>query len=71
MFTLKLFDPEGVVDMEEVVIPGVPYEGYEYDAVRAYDYTAQLKNQGAKLDKAEKKWRFERIDAIEEIKDGA
>ena len=70
MFTLKLIDPEGNVNMEQVV-DKEEYEGFAIDQIIAYDYTAQLKNQEAKLDKAEKKWRFERIDAIEEIKDGA
>lgn len=70
MFTLRLIDPEGNVNMEQVV-DKEEYKGFAIDQIIAYDYTAQLKNQEAKLDKAEKKWRFERIDAIEEIKDGA
>lgn len=61
MFTLKLIDPEGNVNMEQVV-DKEEYEGFAIDQIIAYDYTAQLKNQEAKLDKSEKKWRYEKID---------
>ena len=61
MFTLRLIDPEGNVNMEQVV-DKEEYEGFAIDQIIAYDYTAQLKNQEAKLDKADKKWRYEKID---------
>ena len=61
MFTLRLIDPEGKIVMEQVV-DKEEYEGFALDQIIAYDYTAQLKNQEAKLDKAENKWRYERID---------
>jgi len=61
MFTLRLIDPEGKVTMEQVV-DKEEYEGFALDQIRAYDYTVQLKNQEYKLDKAEKKWRYEKIE---------